>query len=70
MKNSSKILATIVAVFVFMILSAALQAGSGPGGRPPGILGIIFLGGLIAAIRAIWKKPKNDSSDNTSLKKD
>jgi hypothetical protein len=68
MKNSSKILATIAIIFVFMLLSAALQAGSGPGGRPPGILGIIFLGGLIAAIRAIWKKPNN--SDNTSLKKD
>lgn len=53
-----------------MLLSAALQAGSGPGGRNPGILGLIFLIGLIAAIRAIWKKPKESNADNTSLKKD
>ncbi|MBX2963694.1 MAG: hypothetical protein KF687_14370 [Cyclobacteriaceae bacterium] len=70
MTTTSKIIATVAVIFVFMLLSAALQAGSGPGGRNPGILGLIFLIGLIAAIRAIWKKPKESNADNTSLKKD
>jgi len=64
-----KILATILAFFIFMLLSAALQLGSGPGGRNPGILGLIFLIGLIAAIRAIWKKPKANSDDLPDLNK-
>jgi MYXO-CTERM domain-containing protein len=70
MTKSSKILATVGVIFGFMILSAALQAGSGPGGRSPGILGLILLFGLFAGIRAIWKRPKDDDADRTSLKKD
>jgi hypothetical protein len=72
MTRTSKILATVGVIFVFMILSASLQMGSGPGGRNPGIIGLIFTFGLIAGIRAIWKKPKPNSNheDKTSLKKD
>lgn len=69
MTTASKIFATAAIIIVFMVLSAALQAGSGPGGRSPGILGIIFLIGLIVAIRAIWKKPKEDKADITTLNK-
>ncbi len=69
MTRTAKILATVGVIFVFMILSAALQAGSGPGGRNPGFLGIIFMVGVIAALRAIWRKPKSDNTDNTSLNK-
>lgn len=69
MTTASKILATVAIIIVFMLLSAVLQAGSGPGGRNPGILGIIFLIGLIVAIRAIWKKTKEDNADNTTLNK-
>ena len=71
MSKTSKILATIGVIFLFMILSGALQAGSGPGGRNPGIIGLILLFGVIAGIRAIWKSSDNDNNaDNTSLKKD
>jgi hypothetical protein len=69
MTKASKILATVAIIIVFMLLSAVLQAGSGPGGRNPGILGIIFLIGLVVAIRAIWKKTKEDNADNTTLNK-
>lgn len=69
MTTTAKIFATVGLIIVFMILSAVLQAGSGPGGRNPGILGIVFLVGLIVGIRAIWKKPKEDKIDNTTLNK-
>lgn len=71
MNRSSKILATIGIVFIFMLLNAALQAGSGPGGRNTGGIGIILMFGLIAGLRAVWKKPKpvNDV-EYTDLKKD
>jgi hypothetical protein len=70
MSKSSKILATIGIVLIFMIFSAALQAGSGPGGRNPGFLGLILMFGLIAGIRAIWKTPNKQNAENTDLKKD
>ena len=69
MTKSSKIIATIVVIFVFLMLNAALQAGSGPGGRNTGIVGIVFMFGLIAGLRAIWKTPKKDDINNTTLKK-
>jgi len=58
MKTSSKIIATMVVVFVFMLLSASLQMGSGPGGQHTGILGIIFFVALIIGLIAIWRKSK------------
>jgi hypothetical protein len=71
MSKTSKILATIGVIFLFMILSGALQAGSGPGGRNTGIFGLILLFGVIAGVRAIWKSSDDDNNaDNTSLKKD
>ena len=69
MTRTSKILATVGIVLVFMFFSAALQAGSGPGGRPPGILGIILLVGLIAGIRAVWKKSDDKDAGGTQLDK-
>lgn len=73
MSITSKILATTALIVVFLILNGLLQAGSNPGGRNPGIFGIIFLVGLIAALRAVWRKSKTDNTDqvnNTTLKKD
>lgn len=69
MTKLSKILATGVVIIVFLILSALLQLGSDPGGRNPGIIGIIIFVGLIVAIRAIWKKPMGGKSDITDLDK-
>lgn len=69
MTTTSKILATVAIIFGFMVLSALLQLGSAPGGRTPGILGIILLLGLIFGIRAIWKKPKENDSEDITLNK-
>jgi hypothetical protein len=70
MTKTSKIIATIGLIFLFMVLNGALQSGSGPGGRNLGIFGLILLIGLIAGIRGIWKSSDNNNIDNTSLKKD
>ncbi len=70
MSKTSKILATVGVIFLFLILSGALQAGSGHGGKNPGILGLILLFGVIAGIRAIWKQSDGNDADNTPLKKD
>ncbi|MEY5069606.1 MAG: hypothetical protein RLZ47_1468 [Bacteroidota bacterium] len=69
MTTTSKILATAGIILLFLVFSAAIQAGAGPGGRNPGIIGIVLLFGLIAGIRAIWKKPNDDNSSNTTLNK-
>lgn len=66
MTQTSKILATVGIIVIFMILSAVLQMGSEQGGRNPGIFGIVLFIGLIAGIRSVWKK----NNDNTKLKKD
>jgi hypothetical protein len=69
MTRTSKILATVGIVFVFMLLNGLLQLGSGPGGRNPGIFGIIFFVGLIAALRAVWKSEDAKGPDSTPLDK-
>ncbi len=67
MKSSfSKILVS-VGFFVLATFIVAIISGARGGGRP-GILGIIVVFGLIAGLRAIWKKDKN--SDNTKLNKE
>jgi hypothetical protein len=63
MTTTSKILATAGIFIGFMIFSALLQLGSGPGGGNPGIFGILLLFGLIFGIRAIWKKPKDNDEE-------
>jgi hypothetical protein len=70
MTKSSKIFATIGLIILFFIFSAALQVGSEPGGRNPGIIGIVLLFGLIAGIRAVWKKSSDDNSNTPTLNKD
>lgn len=67
MSKTSKIIATVALIIIFIILSGLIQAGSGSGGRNPGILGLVLFMGLIAGIRAIWKKSKDG---NTTLNKD
>jgi hypothetical protein len=69
MTKTSKIIATIAVVFIFLILNGMLQAGNGPGGKNLGIIGLVFMFGLIAGLRAIWKSPKKEDSDNTTLNK-
>lgn len=68
MSQSSKILVTVGVVFLFVIIFGAIAGSMSDAGRTPGILGLIVFGALIGALRAIWKKPKNDdNNDNTSI---
>ena len=68
MSQLSKILVTVGVVFLFFIIFGAIAGSMSDEGRTPGILGLIVFGALIGALRAIWKKPKNDdNNDNTSI---
>ena len=71
----TKILVTIGAILIFLLIFGVLIASQKSSGNSnPGIFGIILFGGLIAAIRAIWKKPdslieKKKEDDNFKLDK-
>lgn len=68
MSQLSRILVTVGVVFLFFIIFGAIAGSMSDAGRTPGILGLIVFGALIGALRAIWKKPKNDdNNDNTSI---
>ena len=71
MSQLSKIVVTIVAVLVFFLFFSLVVAGrQGSGHSTPGIFGLILFAGLIGALRAIWKKPKdedNKDDNNTSI---
>ena len=69
MQKSTKVIVTIVAVVLFIILSAIITGvRSDAGHSTPGFLAIILFVALVGALRAIWKK-SNDNDDNTSLQK-
>lgn len=69
MQKSTKVIVTIVAVVLFIILSAVITGiRSDAGHSTPGFLAIILFVALVGALRAIWKK-SNDNNDNTSLQK-
>jgi hypothetical protein len=69
MQKSTKVIVTIVAVVLFIILSAVITGiRSDAGHSTPGFLAIILFVALVGALRAIWKK-SNDNDDNTSLQK-
>ena len=68
MSQLSRILVTVGVVFLFFIIFGAIAGSMSNAGRTPGILGLIVFGALIGALRAIWKKPKNDdNNDDTSI---
>lgn len=69
MSQLSKIVVTIVVVLLFFLLFGAIVGMRGDAGHStPGIFGLIVFAGLIGALRAIWKKPKdeNKKDDNNS----
>ena len=69
MSKLSKILVTIGVAFLFFIIFGAIAVATSDAGRTPGIFGLIVFAALIGALRAIWKKPKDDDNkdDNTSI---
>lgn len=71
MSKGAKVLVTIGIIIGFLFFFGLLTASrKGSGNSTPGILGIILFGGMIAGIRAIWKKPNDDKgNDNHQLDK-
>ena len=72
MSKLAKILVTVVVLFLFFLLFAAVVGSRTDSGQnTPGIFGLILFAGVIGAIRAIWKKDSenNNDSDNSTLQK-
>ncbi|MBR3287258.1 MAG: hypothetical protein IKI72_05515 [Bacteroidales bacterium] len=68
MKKSSKVVVTIVAIVVFILLFSVIAGVSSDAGQStPGILGLILFAALFGAIRAIWKK--SDDNGNGAIEK-
>ena len=69
MSYISKILVTIGIIIGFLIFFGLLTASrSSDGNSTPGIFGIILFVGMIAGIKAVWKKVK-ENDDNHQLDK-
>ncbi|MDM1501920.1 hypothetical protein HX071_06860 [Myroides marinus] len=63
MSRVSKVIVTVVIIFVWILITGLLTAANGGNGRL-GIIGLILAFGVIAAIRSVWKKEKNNHDDN------
>lgn len=73
MKKSAKVLLTIGAIFLYILIATPIIGGMKESGQSTGLIGIILLAALIGAIRAIWKKPneedENKNDDSSVLQK-
>jgi hypothetical protein len=72
MSKLAKILVTIGVVFLFLVINTVITGvRSEAGYKTPGFLAVIVFVGMIGALKAIWKKPKNEDdnkdNDNTSI---
>lgn len=64
MNTTSKIIATVIAIVIFLFLFAMLIQLSGGNPKAGGsIFGLLLGFGLIAAIRTIWKKQPKDNNN-------
>lgn len=63
MEKGTKIILTIIIVFVFIVLSAVVTGiRNDAGAATPGIFGIILFAALIGGLRAVWKKDKDEEN--------
>ncbi len=70
MSNTSKVLVTIGIIIGFLFFFGLLTASRNSNGdKTPGIFGMILFVGMIAGIKAVWKKEK-DNDDNHQLNKE
>lgn len=65
MEKSGKIIATIISIVIFIVIFTIIAGVSSDSGKGPGIIGLAAMAGLIAALRAIWKKDKNNNDNNS-----
>ena len=71
MNKFVKVLVTLGIVFLFLVLFGALVGVSGEAGqKTPGILGIILMMAAVGAIRALWKKPKEERGNQENKRDD
>ena len=64
MSKLAKVLVTIGAIFMYILIAVPITAGLKESGHSSGIVGLVLLVALIGAIKAIWSKPKDDNEDN------
>jgi len=68
MSKSAKVLVTIGAIFLYIIIATPILAAMKESGKSSGFVGLILLVALIGAIRAIWKKPNSEKDDKNDEK--
>ena len=66
MSKLAKILVTTGAIFIYIVVATIIIASIKEAGGSPSFISLILLVALIGAIRAIWKKPKNDDEDKNT----
>lgn len=71
MSKMAKIIVTIGAIIIYIIVATVIVASIKESGGSSSFISLILLVALIGAIRAIWKKPKDDDAnrDNSVLQK-
>lgn len=70
MSKLSKVIVTLVIIAVYVVVNVLFFIASTQAGRShtPGLIGMILLLGMIAALRAVWKKDR-DGGESTDIKR-
>ena len=66
MSKLAKILVTVGAIFIYIVVATIIIASIKEAGGSSSFISLLLLVALIGAIRAIWKKPKNDDEDKST----
>ena len=64
MNKFTKVLVTIGAIFLYIIIALPITAAMKESGQSSGFIGLILLVALIGALKAIWSKSKNNQDNN------
>lgn len=66
MSKLAKILVTIGAIFIYIVVATIIIASIKEAGGSTSFISLILLVALIGAIRSVWKKPNNDDENNNT----
>ena len=67
MNKTSKVIITIIAIVLVLVIFVGLSASmSDSGGNVPGIIGLILFGGLYFGLKAMWKDENKDNDKNNN----